>query len=41
MVKFPLGGIMFLRERLEERNVILTMDELKTGNITAARTCRG
>ena len=41
MVKFPLGGIMFLRESLEERNVILTMDELKTGNITSARTCRG
>ena len=42
MVKFPLGGIMLLRESLEERNVILTMDELKTGNITtSARTCRG
>ncbi|MCI6257808.1 MAG: hypothetical protein MR694_01715 [Spirochaetia bacterium] len=32
---------MFLRESLEERNVIRTMDELKTGNITSARTCRG
>ena len=41
MVKSPLGGIMLLRESLEEMDVILTMDELKTGNITSARTCRG
>ena len=41
MLKSPSGGIMLLRESLEERNVILTMDELKTGNITSARTCRG
>ena len=32
---------MFLRESLEERDAFLTMDELKTGNITSARTCRG
>ena len=41
ILKSPSGGIMLLRESLEERNVILTMDELKTGNITSARTCRG
>ncbi len=41
MVKSPLGGIMLLRESLEEMDVILTMDESKTGNITSARTCRG
>ena len=41
MIKIPLGGIMLLIESLEERNVILTMDELKTGNITSARTGRG
>ena len=40
MLKSPSGGIMLLRESLEERNVILTMDELKTGNITSARTYR-
>ena len=32
---------MLLIESLEERNVILTMDELKTGNITSAQTCGG
>ena len=41
MVKFPSGGIMLLRESLEEMDSFLTMDELKTGNITSARTCRG
>ena len=41
MVKFTSGGIMLLRESLEERDVFLTMDELKTGNITSARTWRG
>ena len=41
MVKFPSGGIMLFRESLEEMNVILTMDELKTGNITSAQTCGG
>ena len=41
MVEFFSGGIMLLREILAEINVILTMDKLKTGNITSARTCRG
>ena len=41
MVKFTSGGIMLLRESLEERDVFLTMDELKTGNITSAQTCGG